>query len=143
MPFLSWWMCKSSFCLLTFEFSMPTNLISFDPHSLIWETLKVKFFEMSEGPPSSSSNLFSHLKRWDRSCLCRSYHPSSILDELKVYRLIIASKFSPNGCPFLLGAIRDNNSNPIPFQAHLRWVHDLLPPTTQTSILPFEQLSKR
>jgi hypothetical protein len=33
-----------------------------------------------------------------------------------------------------------NNSGPFPFEAHLRWAHDLLPPTTQASIPPFEQL---
>jgi hypothetical protein len=39
--------------------------------------------------------------------------------------LIIASNFLQNNCPFLLGAIRVNNSISLPFQA-LRWAHDLL-----------------
>ncbi len=38
---------------------------------------------------------------------------------------------------------RGNNSGPIPLQVHLKWAHHLLLPTTQTSILPFEQMSKR
>ncbi len=116
---------------------MPINLISFDPHSLIWETLKAKFFEMFEGSPGSSSKKISHFKRWDKSCLCRSYHTNNVFDKLKTCHLISASIFFPNDCPFLLGAIMDNNSSPIPFQTHLRWVHDLLPPTCRNPSLGF------
>jgi hypothetical protein len=143
MPFLSWGICKFSFFFPTFEFSMPNNLLSFDPHSLIWESFKTRFFEMSGSSSSLSSNFSSHLQRWDRSCFCRSYHPSGILDELKACHLSIASIFFQNSCPFLSRAIGDNNSNPIPFQAHFKWARDLLPPTTQISILPFEQMLKR
>ncbi len=57
--------------------------------------------------------------------------------------LIITSNFLQNSYSFLLGAISTNNSNPFPFQAHFKWVHDLLPLATQTSIPPFEQLSKK
>jgi hypothetical protein len=56
---------------------------------------------------------------------------------------IIAFRFLQDVRPFLLRAIRANNSNPIPFQVHLKWVHDLLLPTTQVFIPPFEQLSDR
>jgi hypothetical protein len=37
-----------------------------------------------------------------------------------------------------IGAIKANNLNPLPFQVHLRQVHDLLPPTIQAIIPPFE-----
>jgi hypothetical protein len=57
--------------------------------------------------------------------------------------LIITSNFFHNDHPFLLGAIRVSNLNSLPFQAHLKWVHDLLPPTVQTSIPPFEHLLER
>jgi len=58
---------------------------------------------------------------------------------------IIAFRFLQDVCPFLLKVIRANSSNPIPFQARLRLrrAHDLLPPTTQVFIPPFEQLSDR
>jgi hypothetical protein len=56
---------------------------------------------------------------------------------------IITSNFFHNDHPFLLGAIRANNLNSLPFQAHLKWVHDLLPLATQTSIPPFEHLLER
>ncbi len=57
--------------------------------------------------------------------------------------IIIASKFLQDDCPFLLGAIKANNSSPLPFQAHLRWAHDLPPLTIQASIPPIEQLLER
>jgi hypothetical protein len=57
--------------------------------------------------------------------------------------LIITFRFLQDVRPFLLRAIRTNNSNPIPFQARLRWAHDLLPPNTQVFIPPFEQLLNR
>jgi hypothetical protein len=48
-----------------------------------------------------------------------------------------------NSCPFLLGAMKANNSNPFSFHVHFKWAHGLLPLATQTSIPPFEQLSKK
>jgi hypothetical protein len=44
---------------------------------------------------------------------------------------IIATRFLLDGHPFLLGVIRANILGPLPFQVHLRWAHDLLPPIAQ------------
>jgi hypothetical protein len=52
--------------------------------------------------------------------------------------LIIASKFLHDGYPFLLGAIKVSNLGPLPFQAYLKWAHDLLPLVAQIFIPPFE-----
>jgi hypothetical protein len=56
---------------------------------------------------------------------------------------IIVFKFWWDDYSFLLGDIGANNLGPLPFHAHLRWVHDLLRPTIQICILPFEQFSKK
>jgi hypothetical protein len=57
--------------------------------------------------------------------------------------LIIVLKFWQDDHSFLLGDIGSKNLNPLPFQVHFRWVHDLLRLTTQICILPFEQFSKK
>jgi hypothetical protein len=56
---------------------------------------------------------------------------------------IIASIFLQDGRSFLLGAIGAINSNPLPFQVYLRWVHDLLLLVVQIFHLPFKQLLEK
>ncbi len=69
--------------------------------------------------------------------------PTSYLGSWGLVGPIVTSIFLQNGCSFLLGAIGAINSNPLPFQVDLRWVHDLLLPIVQIFQLPFEQSSKK
>ncbi len=56
---------------------------------------------------------------------------------------INTSKFLQESHSFLSGPTRANNSSSCPFQAHFRWVHDLLLSTIQIFIASFGQLSEK
>ncbi len=123
------------------KISAPTNLLWFNPHLCIWETLKARFIGMCEGSPNSSTSLFFfHLQRCGRSCLFKGYHLDNLFGEPKVCHPIIASIFLQDDHPFLLRSIGVSNSSPLPFQVDLRWVHDLLLLIIQIFHPPFEQL---
>jgi hypothetical protein len=47
---------------------------------------------------------------------------------------LLHSNFCKMTVRFYWGAMKANNLSPLPFQAHLKWAHDLLPPIGQISI---------
>jgi hypothetical protein len=48
-----------------------------------------------------------------------------------------------DGYLFLLGVIEASSLGPLPFHIHLRWAHDLVPSSVQTSTSPLKQLLER
>jgi hypothetical protein len=156
MPFLGWGMCRwhLGFSLVvshkgfvtflsfppTLKFSTPPNLLLFDLHLYTWDTFKARFFRVSIGSPSLLTSLSFHLQRWDRSCLCGGYCPSNVFGKLGTCCPNHHIQFFSQWPSIFIGGYKANNLNSLPFQAHLKWVHDLLPLATQTSIPPFEHL---
>jgi hypothetical protein len=98
---------------------------------------------MFKSSHSSLASFFSHLQRWDRSCLYEGYRVGTYLRHWGFVTQIIALKFLQDSWPLLLGAIRANISSPFPFQIHFNWARDILLVATKTSIFQFKHLLKR
>lgn len=150
MPFLNWGMCRChlGFSLVVCPKALLPSLL-FPPTPKFQHQLTFFDFGRLLGP-SSLECARAPLVHWQASFLPILKGGISIvfakviaLGSQGLVTLIIISIFLRDGCPFLLGAIGDSNSNPLPFQVDLMWVHDLLLPIVQIFHLPFEQLSNK
>jgi hypothetical protein len=64
--------------------------------------------------------------------------PTAYLRNWALVTPIIVSKFLLDFCMFLLKVISVSNLRPLPFQAHLKSMQELLPPGAVTCVPPFE-----